>query len=94
MFDLIYTENRKDYEEIKQIIETNYPQAKVEDSSDHVHENRFSVELKIEYDDWFMFCLNHGFPLCSLDFQILLRSEPKKVEELLSKCRQHRKDKK
>ncbi|GAH55988.1 unnamed protein product, partial [marine sediment metagenome] len=87
MYDLIYTENHQDYREIEEIIKKSYPQAKVEDGSDYIHEHRFSVEFYIEEKDWFTFIVRNGFALHSLIFQIVLQSEPDRIEELLGELR-------
>jgi len=84
MYDLIYAENHQVYKEIAEVIKKEYSQAKVEDASDHIHEHRFLVELDIEQKDWFTFIIRNKFALCSLIFQIVLRSEPGKIEELFN----------
>lgn len=83
MYDLIYTENYEDYKEIKQIIKDSHSVAIMEDASDGIHTNRFSVEYKIEHDDWFLFLLKKGFALLSLNFQLALRKNPDRIRALI-----------
>jgi len=84
MYDLIYTENHQDYKEIEEIIKKRYRQAKVEDASDYIHEHRFSVEFDIEQKDWFTFIIRKRFALSSLNFQLVLHSDPYRIQILLS----------
>lgn len=84
MYDLIYTENHQDYKEIEEIIKKEYLQANVEDASDYIHEHRFSVEFDIEQKDWFTFIISKRFAMSSLIFQIVLRRDPDRIEELLA----------
>jgi hypothetical protein len=60
MYDLIYTETHNDYLEIQELIKTAYPQATLEDASDSVHTNRFSVDFEIETDEV-------RFPICAIN---------------------------
>lgn len=85
MYDLIYTENYDDYNEIKKIIQNNHFSAIIEDASDGIHTNRFSVEYKIGYDDWFSFLIKNGFALLSLNFQLELRINPDNIKKLVEK---------
>jgi len=87
MYDLIYTENRNDYKEIWEVIKKEYPAAIMEDGSDQIHENRFSVEFEIEQESWFEFIIKNGFAMLSLNFQVVLRSEPDKVKEMVEKLK-------
>lgn len=85
MYDLIYTENHKDYREIWNIIKNKYPDSLLEDGSDSIHKNRFSFEYDIEKEIWFEFIITNGFAMLSLNFQMMLRQEPDKVKELVDK---------
>jgi len=85
MYDLIYTENHKDYKEIEGVIKKEYPNATIEDGSDYIHENRFSVEFEIEQEPWFEFIIQNGFAMLSLNFQLQIRQEPDKIKELVDK---------
>ena len=84
MYDLIYAENHQDYKEIKETIKLEYPQAIVKDASDQIHEYRFSVVFDIGEKDWLVFMIRNGFALRSLNFQLILRSDPHGIEGLLS----------
>lgn len=85
MYDLIYTNNHKDYREIWDVIKKEYPDAELEDGSDGIHENRFSVKYDIEQEPWFVFIINNGFAMLSLNFQLQIRQEPDKIKELIDK---------
>ncbi len=85
MYDLIYTKNSNDYKEIWKTIKNEYPNSEIEDCSDYIHTNRFSVEFEIEQDNWFSFIIQNGFALCSLIFQLILRKEPNRINKLISK---------
>ena len=87
MNDLIYTENYDAYKKIKNVIQTEYENAEIEDASDGIHTNRFSVDLEIEQDDWFLFICKNGFAWCSLGFQLVVRREPERVKKLISKLK-------
>lgn len=87
MYDLIYTENHNDYKEIWEIIKKEYPMAIIEDGSDQIHENRFSVEFEMEQKSWFEFIIKNGFAMLSLNFQVVLRSEPDKIKEIVEKLK-------
>ena len=87
MYDLIYTENHNDYKEIGEIIKKEYSKAKIEDGSDQIHENRFSVEFEIEQESWFEFIIKNGFAMLSLNFQIAVRSEPDKIKKLVDELK-------
>lgn len=87
MYDLIYTENHNDYQEISKIIIEGYKQAKIEDGSDQIHENRFSVEFEIEQEDWFTFIITKGFAKCSLIFQLVLQENPGRIKKLIDKLK-------
>lgn len=70
IYDLIYAgEHRK---ELEGIVENAYPQAKLEDASDYIHEGRFSVQLEdIEQDDWLLFVMVEGI----LDISLISQME-------------------
>lgn len=85
MYDLIYTGNYNDYQEISKIIKEEYEQAKIEDGSDQIHEHRFSVEFELEEEEWFTFVITKGFALCSLNFQLVLQGEPDRLKKLIDK---------
>lgn len=86
MYDLIYAENYNDYKEIWDIIKKEYLNAVLEDGSDDIHENRFSVDCNIDLmDNWFPFIINKGFALLSFNFQVMMRTKPKEIEEVILK---------
>lgn len=86
MYDLIYAENYDDYKELRGIIKGEYPKARIEDGSDSVHTNRFSVEFEIDTDDWFLSILKKGFAMCSLNFQLAVRKNPDRIKSLVERC--------
>ena len=88
MYDLIYTENRNDYDKIWEIIKKEYPEAVLEDGSDQIHENRFSVDLvefEMEHESWFSFIIKNGFAMLSLNFQLMIKEDPDKTKKLVDK---------
>lgn len=87
MYDLIYAENYEDYKEIRDIIKEEYPKAKIEDGSDSVHTNRFSVEFEIDKDDWFLSILKKGFAMCSLNFQLEIGKNPDRIKSLVEQSK-------
>ena len=84
MMDLIYTCDNKSYDEIFNIIRKEFPQSIIEDDSDDIHENRFSVEFEIEKNDWFRFIILKGFAFCSLNFQTAIIEKPNEIETLIN----------
>ena len=85
MYDLIYTENHNDYNEIWGIIKKEYPESIIEDGSDQIHENRFSVEFELDQESWFGFIIKNGFAMLSLNFQVMLRTEPDKIKKMVDR---------
>jgi len=87
MYDLIYCADFKDYGKIKEKILEHYPEAKIEDASDDVHQARFSVELSdVEETNFQMMAIKEGFALCSLSIQLMRLEKPKDLKELFGKC--------
>lgn len=91
MYDLIYTGSYNDYQELMELVKKEYPNATVEDGSDCIHTNRFSVHLlppnDIEQEEWFTFIITNGFAMCSLNFQLAIRRNPDETKILLEKLK-------
>ena len=58
MYDLIYGDSEIETE-IREMFK-NYPKLKIEDASDEVHEERFSIELEINDKDYYKQMMIHG----------------------------------
>ena len=85
MFDLIYCENHDNYKEIQSLIKNQFPNAVLDDGSDSIHENRFSVEMEIEQEAWFTFVIEKGFALLSFNFTVYAMKNPKEAVALALK---------
>ena len=72
MHELIYAGN-----EVRQLLEKEYPDAKFEDASDMIHEERFSIDIDGEKDEleesFYVFAMKNGFVLDCFAFQIMLQ---------------------
>ena len=77
LYDLIYLASREDYDKAWKAIQKAFPQAKIEDASDRIHEHRFSVNMSIPKWDWYKWLLSQGLQSYSLWFQIDARSGEK-----------------
>ena len=63
MLDLIY-----DDKEAKLVVSKQFPLAILEDESDEVHLERFSVEQEISKEEWYAFLMESGLCNASLNF--------------------------
>lgn len=82
--ELIYCEDRDDYEGLMVAIKTEWPQAVFEDGSDDIHEYRFSTTIAdLEQDDFFRFAIKKKFALSCLGFQLDLRMDTNRIKRLI-----------
>jgi hypothetical protein len=76
MYDLIYGDSEIETE-VRNIFK-DYPKFKIEDASDEVHEDRFSIDLEIDEREYYRTMMIHGLPAYSLVMQ-LISSDPEKI---------------
>ena len=70
MKDLIYAGK-----EVEKLCREKFPDAKIEDTSDYIHEERFSINLPDKQkEDFYRFAIEEGFIEVSFCFQLALRS--------------------
>ncbi len=61
--------------EVEAIVKTRYPDARVKDASDFIHEERFELEIDgVTEDDFYPFAIHEGFARCCLGFELTLQS--------------------
>lgn len=73
--DLIY--DRGAWKEIQD----EFPDAKLEDASDYLHDGRFSVEMEADLEEYYFWLITSGWASCSLWFQLdLQRSKTENPE--------------
>jgi len=71
MMDLIYLNDRFQYDTIKECLKKEFPNAQIEDASDDVHEYRFSITMPDEKrDEYNKFVLKTGLVIFSFAYQV------------------------
>lgn len=84
MMDLIYLGDDEDRAPLVHEIMAEYPNAKIEDASDFIHRNRFSLEIpEVDERQFFRFAVKKGFALCCLNIGIAIRTPESWVKEEL-----------
>jgi hypothetical protein len=79
MYELIYTDSRNEYEEMRSDIRSAFPGLRIEDASDFVHEFRFSVEGDVAEDDWWPWAITKGVFMATLGGNLMMHAEPNRV---------------
>jgi len=87
MYDLIYGDSEIEIE-VREMFK-DYPKLKIEDASDEVHEERFSIELEINDRDYYKKMMIHGLFEFSLSMGLMAGDEDKKklIKELIAELR-------
>ena len=70
LYDLMYLASGEEYDKVRAMIQTAFPQVKIEDASDDIHGHRFSVNMSISKYDWYKWLLSQGLQKRSLWFQM------------------------
>ena len=71
--ELVYDDDKT-----RQLIQEQYPQAKITDASDDIHSERFQVDIEgVEPKDFYIFAIKEGFALECLGFQLRMRMADK-----------------
>lgn len=83
MYDLIYMENMADYESARADLQKAFPNAKFNDASDFIHRARFSINVDVPEDDYYLEIIDSGLAFCSLNFQILMKENTAKARGLV-----------
>jgi len=61
-----------------------FPNAKITDASDFIHERRIEVDVEgITWDEWFLFMFESGIGGHSLATQLTIRTHPQYLKRLL-----------
>lgn len=85
MYDLIYLDNRADYNRAQLELAEVFPDASFEDGSDFIHHDRFSVEIDVSTENYRLQIFDLGLALHSLNFQLWIREEPAQVKDMIEK---------
>lgn len=64
IYDLIYGDD-EDTEEKQKAMMKQYPDCKIKDASDWLHQGRFSIEMEVDTQDYFLFLMRSGIALSS-----------------------------
>ncbi len=83
MNDLMYCGDAE--KEIRDMVLNDYPESKLEDASDFIHEGRFSVEVTCEEDDWYIWVMRKGIHNLSLNWELERMEHPERMKPLLMK---------
>ena len=67
MRELVYADTRAE-----KVIKDKWPEAKIVDASDAIHEERFEVEVDATEDEFYPFAIQEGFALCCLGLQVMI----------------------
>lgn len=86
MYDLVYSDNND-----RVLVEQRFPDARIEDASDFVHDERFSVELPPEKRrEYLVWAIKAGLGGVSFTLQMMVR-DPKshaELKELIAESKQ------
>lgn len=89
MYDLIYMENHGDYIAASDDLKERFQPCVIEDASDFIHRNRFSVKIdSINRDDYLIRLLNAGLALHSLFFQCAMMEKPSEISTLVKQWKE------
>lgn len=78
MYDLIYCNDYVEYNEIADKLKFKFPDIKIKDASDDVHEYRFNIELKDEQRrEYRKFIIKEGYGVNSLSLTLIAMQNPK-----------------
>jgi len=82
--DLIYCEDKADYDDLIARLRSQWPNAVFEDGSDEIHEYRFGVTVAdITQDELYRFMLRNKFATQGLCFNLDMHDKPKHILELV-----------
>lgn len=82
MYDLIYSDDAD-----REHLAAAFPDAVIEDASDGIHTERFSVTLPgARHDDYLLHVVGSDYALCSFTLGLMLRMEPDKARTLLQRA--------
>lgn len=77
MQDLIYCNDREEYDEISAKLKSQFANIKITDASDDVHEDRFEIELKDEQRrEYRKYLIKEGYGLYSLSLSLITMQNP------------------
>ena len=68
---------------VEDIIKKQYPNCKIEDASDYIHEQRFQVTVKDTQDNFWLFALKKGFATLCLGFSIEMYEDMPRIQKLM-----------
>lgn len=92
VLDLLYCDDRADYEAAQQTIRTHYPDAKFEDGSDFIHHDRFQVEVPVGREEWWEFVLCNDLAHASFHLQMAVMTGTEGLREVLDRVKANRKE--
>lgn len=85
--ELIYCEDKADYDALQRLIAERFPGAKFEDASDDIHEYRFGVEGEGRQDDLYRFAIANRFATQGLWFNLDLRMHTDRIKKLVDEVK-------
>jgi hypothetical protein len=87
IYDLIYC----DIAEAQDLL-NKYPNAKIEDASDEVHEDRFSIRIDDTYRNYYKNLILTGVALSSLSLQMAMHEKPSlmQIQDILSEIKKEK----
>jgi len=71
MYELIYAGK-----EVEKAVKERYPEAKIKDASDDIHQERFECEIEVEEDEFFVWAILGGYADACLSYQLMMRDYP------------------
>ena len=81
MYDLLYCGEHE--QEIRAMVEKEFPDATIKNASDDIHRGRFSIEMDCNDDDWMLFVMRHGIHEISFEWQVLKMDDPDRLKPLI-----------
>ena len=89
LHELIYCDNRNEYQELQTLIQGQFPNAKFSDGSDDIHQYRFQVESEtIEQDEFHKFAIQNKFALSCFSFQLDMYGNGERVKRLIAEAQE------
>lgn len=83
MYDLFYVNDDQDYDEVRELLLSRFPDASIGDASDYLHPHRFHFQADVPEEGYRLAVMELGLFNLSFDMQMLARTEPDEVRRLI-----------
>lgn len=88
IFDLIYEDDKKTYDESVKKVKEQILNAVVQDASDEIHGYRFTISVSMDEREYMKQMLMLGLALNSLHFQLNMREKTTFVHEIVNEWKE------